>query len=38
LENRMKSLDILLALERPTTNAIAYSEWSTPPEVIIEPQ
>lgn len=38
LENRMKALDILLALERPTTNAIAYSEWPTPPEVIIEPQ
>ncbi len=37
LENRMKALDLLLALERPTTKAVAYSEWYTPPEIIIEP-
>jgi structure-specific endonuclease subunit SLX1 len=37
LENRMKALDILLSLERATTNAVPYSEWSIPPEVIIEP-
>lgn len=28
LEKRKKALDILLALERPTTKAIPYSEWS----------
>jgi structure-specific endonuclease subunit SLX1 len=37
LENRMNALEILLSLERPTTNAMAYSEWPTWPEVIIEP-
>jgi structure-specific endonuclease subunit SLX1 len=37
LENRMKALEILLSLDRPTTNAIPYSEWTTFPEVIIEP-
>jgi structure-specific endonuclease subunit SLX1 len=36
LENRMKALDILLALERPTSKAMAYSEWPSPPEVIME--
>lgn len=36
LENRMKALDILLAMERPTSKAMAYSEWSSPPEVVIE--
>jgi len=36
LENRMKALDLLLALERPTSKAIAYSEWESPPEIIIE--
>ena len=36
LENRMKALNILLALERPTSKAMAYSEWSSPPEVVIE--
>jgi len=34
LENRMKALDILLALDRPTTKAMAYSEWPSPPEII----
>ena len=33
LENRMKALDMLLSLERPTTKAMAYSEWSEPPTV-----
>ena len=37
LERRMKALDNLLALERPTTKSVAYSEWSTPPTIIIEP-
>jgi hypothetical protein len=32
----MKALKQLLALERPTTKAIAYSEWSAPPEVHLE--
>lgn len=33
LENRMKALDMLLALDRPTSKAIAYSEWASPPVV-----
>ena len=36
LERRMIALKNLLALERPTSKAIAYSEWSTPPQVNIE--
>ena len=36
IERRMKALEQLLALERPTTNAKAYSEWEKPPNVIIE--
>jgi predicted GIY-YIG superfamily endonuclease len=36
LERRMKALKQLLALERPTTKAIAYAEWSVPPEVHLE--
>ena len=36
LERRMKALKELLALERPTSKAITYLEWSTPPEVILE--
>jgi len=36
LERRMKALKALLALERPTSKAITYLEWSTPPEVILE--
>lgn len=36
LENRMKALGILLALDRPTSKAMAYSEWSEPPKVIME--
>ena len=34
LLRRMKALKQLLALERPTTKAKAYSEWVTSPEVI----
>lgn len=36
LERRMKALTQLLALEKPTTRAIPYSEWDKPPEVVIE--
>lgn len=36
LERRMKALDNLLALERPTTKSIAYSEWPSPPNIIME--
>ena len=36
LERRMIALKQLLNLERPTSKALAYSEWSTPPEVHIE--
>jgi structure-specific endonuclease subunit SLX1 len=37
LENRMKALDMLLALDRPTTKAMAYSEWESLPNVVMEP-
>jgi structure-specific endonuclease subunit SLX1 len=33
LERRMKALTQLLQLEKPTTKAIPYSEWLTPPEI-----
>ena len=36
LERRMTALKQLLALERPTTKAIAYTEWPSPPEVHLE--
>jgi structure-specific endonuclease subunit SLX1 len=36
LERRIKALKELLALERPTTKAITYKEWSSPPEVHLE--
>jgi predicted GIY-YIG superfamily endonuclease len=36
LERRMTALKKLLALERPTTKAIAYSEWPCPPQINIE--
>ena len=36
LEKRMKALKDLLALERPTSKAIAYAEWPAPPEVHLE--
>jgi structure-specific endonuclease subunit SLX1 len=36
LERRMKALQQLLALERPTSKAKPYVEWITKPEVHIE--
>ena len=36
LERRHKALETLLSLERPTQKALAYSEWATPPNVVIE--
>ena len=36
LTRRVQALKELLALERPTTKAIAYSEWPSPPEVHLE--
>ena len=36
LEKRMTALKQLINLERPTTKAKSYSEWSTPLEVILE--
>ena len=36
LERRMNALNDLLALERPTSKAVAYTEWSSPPEVHCE--
>ena len=36
LERRMRALKKLLSLERPTTKAIAYTEWPSPPQVNIE--
>jgi len=36
LERRMSALIELLSLERPTSKAIAYTEWPTPPKIICE--
>ena len=36
LERRLNALKDLLALERPTSKAISYSEWPVPPEVHME--
>lgn len=36
LERRMIALKQLLALEKPTSKAISYSEWPSPPQVNIE--
>lgn len=36
LQRRMIALKQLMALERPTTKAKAYSEWPEPPKVILE--
>lgn len=33
LERRIKALRELLALERPTSKAMAYTEWISPPEI-----
>ena len=34
IERRKLALEQLLAMERPTTKAVAYSEWAVPPEVV----
>lgn len=36
LERRMKALKQLLALERPTSKAMPYSEWGSFPQVNLE--
>lgn len=36
MDRRRRALDTLLALERPTSKAIAYSDWATPPNVVWE--
>lgn len=36
LERRMNALKELLGLERPTSKAKSYSEWTAPPEVHLE--
>jgi structure-specific endonuclease subunit SLX1 len=36
LERRIRALKELLSLERPTTKAMAYSEWESLPKVNIE--
>jgi len=33
LKRRLIALDQLLALDKPTTKAMLYSEWTTPPEI-----
>jgi structure-specific endonuclease subunit SLX1 len=36
IEKRLIALKKLLTFERPTTNAITFSEWENPPIVVIE--
>lgn len=36
LERRIRALRDLLALDRPTKKAIPYSQWASPPKLIIE--
>jgi structure-specific endonuclease subunit SLX1 len=36
LQRRMMALRTLLSLERPTTKALAYTEWPAPPQVHLE--
>jgi predicted GIY-YIG superfamily endonuclease len=36
IHRRMIALKQLLSLERPTTKAKAYSEWTEPPKVVLE--
>ena len=36
LERRMIALKQLLTLDRPTSKAKAYSEWSNPPQITLE--
>jgi hypothetical protein len=36
VERRMKALETLLAMDRPTTKAKTYAEWSSPPTIVYE--
>ena len=36
LERKIRALDLLLELDKSTSNAIPFNEWSTKPEVFIE--
>lgn len=36
VERRKRALEQLLSLDRPTSKAIAYSEWPSPPEIVWE--
>lgn len=36
LQRRMKALKQLLELDKPTTKALKYTEWTTPPNVVLE--
>lgn len=36
LERRLVALKKLISLDRPTTKAIAYSEWPNPPKINLE--
>lgn len=36
LERRLKALKQLISLERPTSKAMAYSEWDSPPNLHFE--
>jgi predicted GIY-YIG superfamily endonuclease len=36
LKRRMMALKQLINLERPTSKAKAYSEWSEPPKIVLE--
>jgi predicted GIY-YIG superfamily endonuclease len=36
LDRRTQALRQLLALERPTSKAVAYTEWASPPVVVVE--
>ena len=36
IERRLKSLRKLLSLDKPTTKAISYIEWTNVPEIIFE--
>jgi len=33
IEKRMNALQTLLELDRPTTKAVPYSEWESPPQI-----
>ena len=36
LERRLTALQTLLSLDRPTSKAMSYKEWSSPPHVSLE--